>query len=78
MSKHLLLQVATPEAVVRLQNSALVADKEEVESIYFYQQNHHSIVAFLSHYVNESEWDSGALMQVSIRLVLLFSILEHL
>ena len=64
LSKHLLLQVATPEAIVRLQCSALAADRKKVESIYFQQQGHNSVLSLLKHYVTDSKWEAGALMQV--------------
>ena len=67
LSKHLLLQIATPEAIVRLKHSDLAHVKGEVEQIYFEQQCHHSVEAFFNRYMKETYWEDGALMQVMMQ-----------
>uniref|UniRef100_A0A3Q2DU59 RING-type E3 ubiquitin transferase n=1 Tax=Cyprinodon variegatus TaxID=28743 RepID=A0A3Q2DU59_CYPVA len=48
LAKSLLLNCATPDAVVRLKDSELSnQDKEKLQRLYFQQQNHHSLREFL-------------------------------
>lgn len=68
MSKHLLLQIATPEAILRLKHSDLADIKGEVEQVYFQQQCHRSVEAFFNRYMNKSYCNTGALMQVTINI----------
>ena len=65
LSKHLLLQIATPEAIVRLEHTVLAEDKSEVEYTYFQRQCHGSIEEFLNHHIHDTCWESGVLMQVT-------------
>lgn len=65
MSKYLLLQTASPDAVVRLEKTVLVDEKMEVKRIYFQQQHHESLEDFLNHHVHGSHGQDGLLMQVS-------------
>ena len=64
MSKYLLLETAAPDAIVRLEHTALADKKREIKDIYFQQQHHSSIEDFLNHHVNGKRADSGLLMQV--------------
>ena len=66
LSKYLLLQITTPEAIVRLKNSDLPDDdKQEVETVYFERQHHSSLETFLDHYMtNDGCSEMGLLMQV--------------
>ena len=68
LSKHLLVQIATPEAVVRLKHSDL-DEVEWVQKCYFHKYRQ-SLEVFLDHYINDRRWESGALMQVIIPLLL--------
>lgn len=63
LSKYLLLQTATPDAIVRLEETALSAELDEVKKIYFEQQHHESIAHFLNHHVHGSTRE-GLNMQV--------------
>lgn len=64
MSKYLLLQTASPDAIVRLERTDLAEEKRDIESIYFEQQHHNSIEDFLVHHVHGLHRDVGLLMQV--------------
>lgn len=64
VSKYLLLQTAAPDAIVRLEHTALAREKRAIESIYFQNQHHTSIEDFLDHLVNGECAESGLLMQV--------------
>ena len=66
MSKYLLLLTAAPDAIVRVECTALVDEKNLIECIYFQQQHHSSIVEFLQHHMIEKPEDLGLFMQVSI------------
>lgn len=61
VSKYLLLQTAAPDAIVRLERTALAGEKKEIEDIYFHHQHHSSIEDFLDHHVNSKH---PLLMQV--------------
>ena len=65
LSKYLLLLTAAPDAIVRVECTALKNEKESIEHVYFRQQHHTSIIHFLEHHVNEEQGHFGLLMQVS-------------
>ena len=65
-SKKLLLQMASPDALIRLRNSTLSHDQEKLKKIYFYEQCHGSILQFLQHHLHGGQsHQSGLLIQVS-------------
>ena len=64
LSKYLLLQTASPDAIVRLERTDLADEKKEIEQIYFEQQYHNSIEDFLVHHIHGLHRDFGLLMQV--------------
>ena len=64
-SQYLLLQMATPDALVRLQHTALASSAEELTLMYFTKQHHGSISDFLRHYLKDaSNSEYGSLFQV--------------
>ena len=66
MSKFLLLQTASPDSIVRLENTALACQRGELEHMYFKEQYHGSIEDCLGHHLSEALSDSGVLIQVRI------------
>lgn len=69
-SKRILLQMASPDALIRLKLTRLDDKREKFLKIYYFEQHHGSIVEFLNHHLNESQHDSaGLLLQVSANLV---------
>ena len=49
-AKRMLLHCATPESIVRLENSTLLAaSRQEIEHIYFKEQCHENVFEFLHH-----------------------------
>ena len=68
LSQHLLLQIASDDALIRLKRTALADQWEELTQIYYLQQHHSSITDFLQHHIQEcSDLGSqdGLLMQVN-------------
>ena len=66
LCKFLLLQTAAPDAIIRLEHTKLVNEKEQIQDIYFRQQHHRSIEDFLKFSLqNCCVEDTGMLMQVS-------------
>ncbi len=63
MSKYLLLQTASPDAVVRLKRTDLTDEKMAIKHVYFEQQHHNSIEDFLKHHVYDHR-ETGLLLQV--------------
>ena len=65
-SQGLLLQMASPDALIRLKCTALADQQEQLSRAYFYEQCHGSIIEFLSHNLSHSlGLDRGRLIQVS-------------
>jgi len=65
MSQYILLQTASPDAVVRLEYTPLADQKEELSRLYFQEQHHNSIEDFLAHHIQRtSTRGGGLLMQV--------------
>jgi hypothetical protein len=63
MSKFLLLQTASPDAIVRLECTAL-SDEKDSSQIYSEEQYHRSMTEFLHHFVHTPEAEGGLLLQV--------------
>ena len=53
-SQYLLLQTASPDALVRLEQSPLTDQKEELLELYFQQQHHNSLEDFLAHHLQRN------------------------
>ncbi|KAI9537485.1 hypothetical protein NQZ68_025342 [Dissostichus eleginoides] len=59
LAKCLLLNCATPDAVVRLKSSELAnQEKEKLQRLYFQQQHHHCLREFLKDFLNKHEGSS--------------------
>ena len=70
-SQFLLLQMATPDALLRLKRTALAKSAEELTQMYFTKQKHISITDFLCHHLKDaSKHDCGSLFQVCHKLTL--------
>ena len=65
MSKFLLLQTASPDAIVRLEHTALSDEKDSISRIYSEEQYHRSMTEFLHHFVHTPEAEGGLLLQVT-------------
>ena len=64
-SQYLLLLMATPDALVRLQHTALGSNAKELTITYFTKQHHGSISDFLRHCLKDpSNSEYGSLFQV--------------
>ena len=69
MSQYLLLQTASPDALVRLEYTQLADQREELSRIYFQEQHHNSIEDFLAHHIQANNTQGGGLlMQVETRI----------
>ncbi|KAI4801198.1 hypothetical protein KUCAC02_000123 [Chaenocephalus aceratus] len=56
LAKCLLLNCATPDAIVRLKSSELAnQEKEKLQRLYFQQQHHHCLGEFLKDFLNKHE-----------------------
>uniref|UniRef100_A0A3P9PGV9 RING-type E3 ubiquitin transferase n=1 Tax=Poecilia reticulata TaxID=8081 RepID=A0A3P9PGV9_POERE len=65
LAKSLLLNCATPDAVVRLKYSDLSnQDKEKLQRLYFQQQHHHSLRDFLGACLNTHQ-DSSKFLEIT-------------
>ena len=53
-SQYLLLQMASPDALVRLEQSPLADQKEELLELYFKRQHHNSLEDFLAHHLQRN------------------------
>jgi len=63
--QYLLLQTASPDALVRLEYTPLADQREELLRVYFEEQHHNSIEDFLAYQVQRnSTQGEGLLMQV--------------
>ena len=63
-SKWLLLQTASPAALIRLRSSSLRSEVQGLNDIYFHHQYHSSLREFLSNKLIESAPTEGLLIQV--------------
>ena len=69
MSQYLLLQTASPDALVRLEYTQLADQREELSRLYFQEQHHNSIEDFLAHHIQMNNTQGGGLlMQVETHL----------
>ena len=70
--KSLLLEMASPDAIARLPASGIKDEAEEIWKIYFNEQQHSSLAAFMSHVLQyddsrlENKRKEGLLVQVSM------------
>ena len=70
--KSLLLEMAPPDAIARLPASGIKDEAEEIWKVYFNEQQHSSLAAFMSHvlqyddYYLENKRQEGLLVQVSM------------
>lgn len=64
MSKFLLLQTASPDAIVRLECTALSHKKDDINKIYSEEQYHRSMTEFLRNFVQNNKLEGGLLLQV--------------
>ena len=61
----MLLQTASPDALVRLEQSPLADQKEELLELYFQRQDHNSLEDFLAHHLERNGTQGeNLLMQV--------------
>jgi hypothetical protein len=67
MSKFLLLQTASPDAIVRLECTALFDEKDSISQIYSKEQYHRSMTEFLHHFVHTPTAEGGLLLQVHVQ-----------
>ena len=63
LSQFLLLQTASPDAIIRLESTAL-EDKNEIRKIYFEKLHHQSIEEFLTNQLQQCDTKGGLLIQV--------------
>ena len=64
LSQFLLLQTAAPDAIVRLQNTAL-KEQKAIKEMYFKELHLHSIEDFLIDQLQKYEGKGGLLIQVT-------------
>ena len=65
LSQYLLLQTAAPDAVIRLEGTALADEKDKIRNLYFTVQRHSSIERFLNYHIHERDVQNGLLFQVT-------------
>ena len=66
LSCNLLLQMATPDALIRLQHTALADQQKMLCRVYCSEQYHESLTQFLQHHINSAGEGNGLLIQVSL------------
>ena len=66
-SKRILLQMASPDALIRLKSNSLERQHKRLHHIYFSEQHHGSIVQFLKHHIESynNPGQCGLLIQVN-------------
>ena len=64
LSQFLLLQTASPDAIIRLESTAL-EDKNEIREMYFKKLHHQSVEDFLTNQLQQCETKGGLLIQVN-------------
>ena len=62
--KKILLQMASPEALIRLKSTLLDDEQKHLSQIYYFEQHHGSIVEFLNYHLPKTHNLSGLLIQV--------------
>ena len=68
LSQFLLLQTASPDAIVRLQNTVL-EERKEIEEVYFTKLHHQSVEEFLTDQLDRCRTKGGLLIQVTITVL---------
>ena len=74
--KSLLLEMASPDAIARLPSSGINAEAKEIWNIYFKEQQHSSLAAFMRHVLqyddshNKKKKHEGLLVQVKYSFLL--------
>ncbi|XP_019853235.1 PREDICTED: E3 ubiquitin-protein ligase RNF213-like [Amphimedon queenslandica] len=63
--KKMLLQMASPEALIRLKSTSLEDEQKYLSQIYYFDQHHGSIVEFLNYHLHKTRNLSGLLIQVT-------------
>ncbi|XP_019860584.1 PREDICTED: E3 ubiquitin-protein ligase rnf213-alpha-like [Amphimedon queenslandica] len=61
----MLLQMASPEALIRLKSTSLEDEQKHLSQIYYFEQHHGSIVEFLNYHLHKTHDLSGLLIQVT-------------
>ena len=71
--------MASPDALVRLKDTASPSVAEELSLVYFFEQHHGSLNDFLSHHLKDasSGADEGNLIQVCDCYTMLFCALHY-
>ncbi|XP_060751752.1 E3 ubiquitin-protein ligase rnf213-beta isoform X2 [Tachysurus vachellii] len=65
-AKHFLVNCATPDSVLRLKNSRLGNHAvERLQRLYFHQQDHHSLRAFMYSHLKKSDKDKKRFIEVT-------------
>ena len=66
LSKKILLQMASPDAIIRLKLTRLDEKRDKYLNIYYADQHHGSFTEFINHHLNENlNYENGLLLQVS-------------
>ena len=65
-SKNILLEMASPDALIRLKNTSLGDEQKKLCHTYFITQNHGSVVQFLQKHIDSpAQSIDGLLIQVT-------------
>lgn len=66
-AKLILLNCATPDAIVRLDNSALSkVETEQLARVYFEDQKHNSMADFVLSHIQQEEWSHASFTEVKL------------
>lgn len=66
-AKLILLNCATPDAVVRLDSSALSSvESEHLARVYFEEQKHNSMADFVLSHIHQEEWNHASFTEVKL------------
>ena len=64
--KFLLVQIITPDAIIRLKRSETSKEEfDHIAKLYTQEQHHTSLTDFLAHQIRNSDSNQGCRMQVS-------------
>ena len=70
LSRYLLLQIASDDALIRLKRTSLADHQKEFMQVYFSEQHHDSIISFVCHHLkDDGSTSDGLLMQVCTELL---------
>ena len=73
-SKKILLQMASPDALVRLESTSLQNKKDKMLQIYYFDQQHGSLLHFLKYHLkNKLQGQTTCLLQVSFFGIIIIS-----